>query len=355
VSADGLACDVRVRAGAFSVEAAFAVGPGELVALIGPNGAGKSTVLRAISGLLALDGGRLTLDGDVLDDPETGRFVPARRRAIGVVFQDRLLFDHLDVVENVAFGPRSRGASHATARRVALEWLERLGVAHLAASRPPQLSGGEAQRVALARALAVEPRLLLLDEPFAALDASTRIEVRREVRRHLAELDTPRVLVTHDPVEALGLADRIVVLEGGRITQVGDASELVASPRSSYVADLLGVNLLRGTLRGDELDLGDDRRVAVVNSNRHAGAALATISPRAITLHSQRPEGSARNVWSTTVADVDDQGDRVRVRVLDPLPLAVDVTRAARVELALAPGDPVWVSFKATEVVVAPD
>jgi molybdate transport system ATP-binding protein len=355
VSATGLACDVRVRTGAFSVEAEFAVAPGELVALIGPNGAGKTTVLRAISGLRALDGGRLTLDGDVLDDPETGHFVPARRRMIGVVFQDRLLFDHLDVVENVAFGPRSRGASRTDARRTARGWIERLGVAHLASSRPPQLSGGEAQRVALARALAVEPRLLLLDEPFAALDASTRIEVRREVRRHLAALATPRVLVTHDPIEALGLADRIVVLEQGRITQIGAPAELLASPRSTYVADLLGVNLLRGTLRGGELDLGGGRHVAVVATGVPDGLAIATIGPRAITLHTTRPEGSARNVWSTTVADVDDQGDHVRVRVVEPVPLAVDVTRAARAELGLAPGSPVWISFKATEVVVAAD
>jgi molybdate transport system ATP-binding protein len=355
MSVAGLACDARVNLGSFAVGAEFSVAPGELVALIGPNGAGKTTVLRAISGLQALDGGRLTLDGEVLDDPETGRFVPAPRRMIGVVFQDRLLFDHLDVVENVAFGPRSRGASRATARRGALDWLERLGVAQLAASRPPQLSGGEAQRVALARALAVEPRLLLLDEPFAALDATTRIEVRREVRRHLAGLSTPRILVTHDPIEALGLADRIVVLEHGRITQIGSPADLLAWPRSTYVADLLGVNLLRGTLRGDELDLGRDRRVAVVASAVPDGPAMATIAPRAITLHTNRPEGSARNVWSTTVADVDDQGDRVRVRVVDPLPLAIDVTRAARAELALAPGAPVWVSFKATEVVVAPD
>jgi molybdate transport system ATP-binding protein len=323
--------------------------------LIGPNGAGKSTVLRAISGLHALDRGRLVLDGEVLDDPATGRFVEAHRRMIGVVFQDGLLFDHLDVAENVAFGPRCRGVSRAGARRAAHDWLERLGIAHLASSRPRQLSGGEAQRVALARALAVEPRLLLLDEPFAALDASTRIEVRREVRRHLAGLPTPRILVTHDPIEALGLADRIVVLENGRITQIGSPADLLAWPRSTYVADLLGVNLLRGTLRGDELDLGGDLRVAVVASGVPDGPAIATVAPRSITLHANRPEGSARNVWSTTVVDVDDQGDRVRLRVLEPVPLAVDVTRAARAELALAPGMPVWVSFKATEVVVAPD
>jgi molybdate transport system ATP-binding protein len=351
----GLDYRASVVQGGFSLDAAFSVAAGELVALVGPNGAGKSTVLRSIAGLLAIDDGRIVLDDEVLDDPAVDRFVPARLRAIGVVFQDRLLFHHLDVVENVAFGLRSRGVARAAARRTAGEWLERLGIAHLATSRAVKLSGGEAQRVALARALAVEPRLLLLDEPFAALDASTRIEVRREMRRHLAALDTPRVLVTHDPIEALGLADRVVVIEDGRITQVGAPDDLVATPRSRYVADLLGMNLLRGTLQGDVLDLGGDRLIAVVNSTGITGSALATLSPNAVTLHSTRPEGSARNVWSTTVADVDDQGDRVRVRVLDPVPLAIDVTRAARTELALAPGTSVWVSFKATEVVVTPD
>jgi molybdate transport system ATP-binding protein len=354
MSGPGLDCRVVRQVGGFSLDAALAVQPGELVALVGPNGAGKSTLLRSIVGLDAVDAGRIVLDGTVLDDPESGTLVPARRRGIGVVFQDRLLFDHLDVVENVAFGVRGRKMSRREARRIALEWLERFGLAHLAASRPPALSGGEAQRVALARALAFEPRLLLLDEPFAALDASTRIEVRREVRRHLATLSVPRILVTHDPLEALGLADRIVVLEAGRITQVGAPADLAARPRSPYVADLLGVNLLRGTLRGDQLDLGDGRRIAVVAATR-SGPATATIAPRAVTLHRARPEGSARNVWATTVADVDDHGDRVRVRVGDPIPLAVDVTLAARDELQLAPGVPVWVSFKATEVAVAGD
>jgi len=351
----GAGLDVRaqVRVGTFDLDAAIAVEPGELLVLVGPNGAGKSTLLRAVMGLRAVDGGRITLAGETLDDPEADVFVPARRRAIGAVFQDRLLFEHLDVVENVAFGLRSRGTPRRAAREIAMQWLERFGLTALARSRPAQLSGGESQRVALARALAVEPRLLVLDEPFVGLDATTRVDVRRELRHHLAGVAAPRVLVTHDPIEALGLADRIVVLESGRVTQTGTPAEVAARPRSAYVADLLGVNLLHGTLRAATLELDGGHPVAVVNDDAITGPATAIITPRAVTVHTVRPQGSARNAWATTIADLDDQGERVRVRVGAPVPLSIDITPSARAELGLVPGAPVWISFKATDVAIA--
>ena len=192
--------------------------------------------------------------------------------------------------------------------------------------------------------------MLLLDEPFAALDATTKVEVRRDLQRHLATLTIPKILVTHDPIEAITLADRIVVLEAGRVLQTGTPDDLRARPRSHYVADLLGTNLLRGTLHGDVLELGSDRRVAVVHRAIADGPATATIHPRAITLHVVAPEGSARNVWSTVVEDLDDEGDRVRVRVGAPIPLVVEITPSARRDLELRPGSVVWVSFKATDV-----
>lgn len=355
MSGSGLDCRVRLQLGQLDLDATLCVEPGELVALVGPNGAGKSTLLRAIAGLHAVDEGRIELDGEVLDDPLTDRFVPPRRRAMGVVFQDRLLFDHMNVVDNIAFGLQSRGTRARVARQVAAEWIERLGLDGLAELRPPQLSGGQAQRVALGRALAFEPRLVLLDEPFAALDATTRVEVRRDLRRHLAELDIPRIIVTHDPVEAITLADRIVVLERGEITQDGSPDEIRARPRSQYVADLLGINLLRGTLRHSAIELADGLHISVVNHAGNDGPVTATIHPRAITLSATRPEGSARNVWATTVEDFDNDRDRVRVRVGGPLPLAVEITASARSELALQRGSEVWLSFKATEVAVEAD
>jgi molybdate transport system ATP-binding protein len=350
VTRRGLDSRVALQSGPLDLDVSVVAGRGELVVLVGPNGAGKSTVLHAIAGLRPIDAGVIELDGARLDDPEAGHFVPARERAIGVVFQDRLLFDHLTVVENVAFGLRSRGVGRRAAQRTACEWLERLGVGDLAGKRPPQLSGGEAQRVALGRALAFGPRLLLLDEPFAALDATTRVEVRRELRSHLAALEIPQILVTHDPVEAITLADKIVVLEAGRVVQTGTADDLRSHPRSRYVADLLGINLLRGTLRGGYLDVGAARPVAVANGTIRDGAATATIHPRAITLHLTAPEGSARNAWSTSVQELDDEGERIRVRVGAPIPLAIEITPLARTELALKPGASVWISFKATDV-----
>jgi molybdate transport system ATP-binding protein len=350
VTRAGLDSRVALQFGALDLDVSVTADRGELVVLVGPNGAGKSTVLHAIAGLRALDAGFIELDGVRLDDPAAGAFVPARERAIGVVFQDRLLFDHLTVAENVAFGLRSRGLRRRAAQRTACEWLERFGLGHLAGNRPPELSGGEAQRVALGRALAFEPRLLLLDEPFAALDATTRVEVRRELRSHLATLEIPQILVTHDPIEAITLADRIVVLEAGRVVQTGTADDLRTHPRSRYVADLLGVNLLRGTVRGANLDVGAAHSISVVNGTIPDGPATGTIHPRAITLHLTEPEGSARNVWSTSVQDLDDEGERIRVRVGAPIPLAVEITPSARSELSLQPGAPIWISFKATDV-----
>jgi molybdate transport system ATP-binding protein len=355
VSDAGLVCDLRLQRGTLALELALTVAPGELLVVVGPNGAGKSTLLRALAGLLPIDDGRIVLDGEVLDEGASGRFVESRRRSIGVVFQDLLLFDNMSVVENVAFGLRSRHRPRREARRVALEWLERLGLAPYADASPTSLSGGQAQRVALGRALAFGPKLLLLDEPFAALDATTRGEVRREVRSHLATLDVPKLLVSHDPVEAITLADRIVVLENGRVVQNGMPDEIRARPRSRYVADLVGLNLFRGELRDATLTLASGQKIAVAVDSVPDGPVVATLHPHAVTLHADTPEGSARNVWITEVTDVDDEGERVRVRVGAPVPLAVEVTRSARTELALAPGSRVWISFKATEVVVEPD
>ncbi|MDQ3293661.1 MAG: ATP-binding cassette domain-containing protein, partial [Actinomycetota bacterium] len=189
---------MRVRLGDLDLDIELRVGDGEVVALLGPNGAGKTTALRAIAGLQPLDGGRIELDGTVLDDPGTGAYVPTGDRPIGVVFQDYLLFPRQSTLDNVAFGLQARGRSKAAARAEARGWLERFGIADHADDKPAMLSGGQAQRVALARALATDPQLLLLDEPLAALDATTRLHVRTELRRHLATFDGARLLVTHD-------------------------------------------------------------------------------------------------------------------------------------------------------------
>ncbi|MGQ0521943.1 MAG: ABC transporter ATP-binding protein [Actinomycetota bacterium] len=348
----GLDAAVRLRKGGLGLDASLRVAAGEAVALVGPNGAGKSTFLRALAGLERLEAGRVVLDGEVLEDVDAGVRVPTEERPVGVVFQDHLLFPHLDALENVAFGLRSRGRPRTEARRLAFEWLERVGLDRRAGARPAELSGGEAQRVALARALAPGPRLLLLDEPLAALDVRTRVEVRRQLRLQLASFGGVWLLVAHDPLDAMALADRLVVLEAGRVVQAGSAADLGAAPRSAYVAELVGVNLFEG--RADGTRVVVDGGAVLVVAEPARGPVLAVVHPRAVALHRRRPEGTPRNVWSGQVHAVDLGGERARVRVGGPVPVVAEITAGAAADLGLVAGREVWVSIKASEVAVHP-
>ncbi len=343
---------LQLRLGRLDLDVALNAEPGGLVVIVGPNGAGKTTVLRCLAGLQPLDAGHIRVDGVTLDDPAGKIFVAPEHRPIGVVFQEGRLFPHLDAADNVAFGMRCRGVSRLEARRRAEGWLERIGLGGLGSSLPSTLSGGQAQRVALVRALAVGPHLLLLDEPLAALDATARVEVRRELRNALADFAGVRVLVTHDPVEALALAERIVVVEDGRVVQEGTPDDVRTRPRTRYVADLVGLNLFRGRGAGDRVVLDAGGEIAAPDSGY--GDVIAIVHPHAIALHRSRPEVSARNVWATVIDALDLEGDRVRVRLRGPVDLVAEVTPAAVTDLALAPGLEVWASVKATEVQVSP-
>jgi len=338
--------------GDLKLDVELVVPEGETVAILGPNGAGKTTLFRCLAGLAPIDEGHIVLDGEVLDDPTVSRFVPPERRSVGVVFQDYLLFPNLTARENVAFGLRARGVAKAEARCRAQEWLARVGLAGHAHQRPGALSGGQAQRVALARALATEPRLLLLDEPLAALDASARDQLRRELRPHIAAFGGLRLLVTHDPVDAYALADRVLILEAGKVVQSGSLSEVTAHPRSRYVAGLVGVNLLRGTGRDVTITTAGGAHIATADPVD--GPTFAVIQPHAVALYTSPPAGSPRNVWAMTVADLDRQGDRVRVRLAGELPLVAEITATSLATLGLRPGDDVWASVKATEVTTFP-
>ncbi len=344
-----LDAQVEVRLGTLDLDVKLTVAPGEVLAILGPNGAGKSTLLRALAGLVPLDSGRITLDDHVVDEPATATFVPAEQRPIGVLFQDSLLFAHLTVSENVAFGLRARGTARADARRRANAWLERVGLSKYAGAHPRTLSGGQAQRVALARALATNPRLLLLDEPLSALDVGTRGDVRRELRRHLQSFDGVRVMVTHDPVDAYALADRVAILDAGRLVQVGTISDVTAHPRSRYVAELVGTNLVTGTVTEGVLVTKAGARVVIADAE--PGLSFAVIRPQAITLQRGAPvDTSTRNVWPGRITDLDRLGDRVRVHLDGPLPLTAEITVAALNALALRPGDEIAASVKATDI-----
>lgn len=328
----------------------LSAGPGTTLAVVGPNGAGKTTLLRALLGLTPRSRARLRLgDVDVSD-------LPPHRRGVAWVPQDGALFPHLTALGNTAYGLRARGVPRREARRRAQEWLDRLGVGHLSARRPAQVSGGQAQRVALARALAARPRLLLLDEPLAALDQTTRAQVRHTLRTHLDGFGGVCLIVTHDPVEAVSLADRVLVLDDGRALQDAPPAEVTRHPRSPWVARMLGRNAWPGTATAEGLDLSGGGRLVVAEPLPAGTPALAVIAPEAVSVHREKPGGSPRNVWPGTVREITSSGSRLRVLVAsDQAPdLVAEITPQAAAELGLADGVSVWTGVKATEATVVP-
>jgi molybdate transport system ATP-binding protein len=343
-----LSASVRVRRGRLDLDVDLEAADGEVLAVLGPNGAGKSTLLRVLAGLLVPDGARVVVDGEVWDDAT--RHLPAHRRRIGMVFQDHLLFPHLSVLENVAFGLRTRGVRRHAARGAAADWLTRVGIGDLGDRRPGALSGGQAQRAALARALVGNPALLLLDEPLSALDARTRLTVRAELRRHLAEFPGSTVLVTHDPVDAMALADRVVVVEDGAVVQSGTPADVSRHPRTDYVARLVGLSLLPGTAEGRTVHLDAGGVVAV--ADEASGPVFAAVRPESVAVYLSRPDGSPRNVWPARLVGATPHGTSVRCELAGEVPLAADVTAAAFAELGLAAGSEVWAVVKASEVAV---
>ncbi len=348
----GLAASFRARRGeAFEVAVDLTIDTGETVALLGPNGAGKSTVVDALAGHLPIEEGSIALGERVLDDGRV-TFVAPDARNIGVVFQNYLLFDHLDVVDNIAFGLAVE-APRREARERARAWLEPMGLVELAKRKPPELSGGQAQRVAVARALAPAPDLVLLDEPLAALDARTRHQVRRTLAQHLSAYAGPRLLITHEPMDAFLLADRIVVMEDGVIVQRGTPDDIRRAPATEYVAALSGTNLLTGRADSGQLTVPEGPRLATSDVSAN-GDVLIVIDPAAVALYPDEPHGSPRNTWLAEVESVERLGDIVRVRLGGPLKLMCDITPAAATALGVTPGQSLWATVKATEVSVSP-
>lgn len=335
----------RLTLGDFHLAIDLACSPGEVVALLGPNGAGKSTVLRALAGLTAIDSGQITIGERVVDDPAHDVFVAAEERRVGMVFQDYALFPHLTVRENIEFGPRSRNQPVADLET----WLDRFELTDIADRRPVNISGGQAQRCALARALVTEPEVLLLDEPLAALDAATRQDVRSQLRHYLHTFEHGAILVTHDPLDAMVLADTIVVLEDGRVSQRGPTAYVASQPLTPYVAALMGVNLVAGLAADGELSC-DGGGVLRSSDTTVSGRALAIVRPEAVSLHAHQPEGSPRNVWEGTVLDVQSSLDRVVVTLSGPPDLTINVTHAAVAQLGITVGSRLWLSLKATDV-----
>lgn len=357
VLSEGAYLDGHVVAdrGDFTLDAEVCARAGQVVALLGPNGSGKTTALHALAGLIPVRDGHVRVAGQQWADGRRQR--EASERHTGLVVADHLLFPHLTVLANVAFGPRSRGQSRASATARARAELAALGIADFADRRPRELSNGQAQRVALARALATDPALLLLDEPLAALDPDTRSLVRATLHHRLASFAGATVLVTHDPLDALTLADELVFLDAGRVVQRGTPAEVIARPRTPYVAQVVGLNLYAGhALDGTTVQTSWGRVVAA--PHEHRGESWVAFAPSAVALYPARPEGSPRNTWELLVVGVEVAGQRARVH-LQPLgmpgvSLASEVTVASVVALGLAPGVRVWGTVKAAEVTAYP-
>jgi molybdopterin-binding protein len=338
-------------------------GPGVTV-IVGPSGAGKSTLLRVIAGLTRPDSGVISLAGKEIDNTKRGYHAAPGRRDISLVFQEYALFPHLSVQENVAYGLCARHVPRAERRQRVVRMLERLAIAELAGARPDRISGGQRQRVALARALVLEPRALLLDEPLAALDVQTRASVRAELRAILSDVGIPTLLVTHDYADALAFRERILMLVEGKVVQDGPHAELLAHPRSRFVADFTGVNFFDGTLHDHDPDrlgrisLAGGVEIFAPAEGVAPGPVTVSLHPWEVTVSAERAMDSARNALSGTVVDILPLGSRVRIVLRSvasaELSLVAEITPEAVTALDCHEGQRLVATFKATALRVSP-
>jgi iron(III) transport system ATP-binding protein len=303
-------------------DVSFSLAPGEIVCLLGPSGCGKTTLLRLAAGIERPDGGRVLFDGQEMAGPS--RFVPPERRNIGLMFQDFALFPHLSILENVAFGLRNLPREEA--RLIARHALERVGLAHYAGSYPHHLSGGEQQRVALARALVPRPQVMLMDEPFSGLDQRLRESVRAETLTLLRETRASCLLVTHDPVEAMGLADRIFLMRQGRMIQAGTPEQLYRHPVDAAAARFFSD---ANELVGRAVDGRVETALGYFPITNHPGSAEAIVLVRPQGIR-HAPDGEGPEGY---VTEARFQGDDVKCSILfkgleDPLTALIDARQA---------------------------
>lgn len=342
-----LVVDGSVSQGDFTLTVSMELAAGRVLGILGPNGSGKTTLIRAVSGLQALSSGSVVV-GDVAWQSPSGCLAP-QQRAVGLVLAEPVLFPHLSAVDNVAFGPRSRGMPTGPARDRARAELTGLGLEEFADRKPGALSTGQAQRVALARALATDPEVLLLDESLAGLDPQTRTSVRGVLASRLAGFEGCTLMITHDPVDALTLADELLFLADGVVVQRGTPAQVAAAPTSPYAAQIVGLNLLAAVSDSPgraQCGLG------IVHTTAEAiGPVWLSIRPNALSLWPAPPAGSPRNTWRLTVTGVELLGQTARVLLTAGSDrLIAEVTALAVHELSLAPGTEIWASVKATEI-----
>lgn len=351
--------ECRARLQQRGVDLRLELASGDVLAVLGPNGAGKSTLLSLIAGLLRPDQARIVVADTVLTDTAAGVFVPPYERGVAMLAQQPLLFPHMTVAANVAYGPRCHGRSRGEARGIARHWLRAVDAEHLSDRRPAELSGGQGQRIAIARALATEPSLLLLDEPTAALDVAVAPSVRRLLRSILQADQRTAVIVTHDLLDALAIANKVVVVEQGRIVEHGTVREVLDCPRTNFAARMAGVNLISGVVAEPGIIRTPwGATISGMGGPEVGSSAVAVFAPTAVSIHTEPPHGSPRNVIRTTIAEFEVHGATVRVRSTgqpDGRPaLFADITPAAMADLDLAPGREVYFAVKTMEIGIHP-
>ena len=348
-----LEAQFELRRGNLAITANIRVGAGEIVALLGPNGAGKTTLLECVAGALAISNGHISISGATVDDPGAGIWQPPENRQIGMVFQDNLLFPHMNVIDNVAFSLRCNGHSKKSARRKAAEVLLFLGVAELERKPVEELSGGQTKQVAIARSIIQEPSLLLLDEPLSGLDALASSKLRAFAVNNLKALQIGCLLVTHDSDFVVEIADRVYVLESGIVTEFGQPDDLRPKPNTPYVADFAGTNSYNGMVRNGQLVINPSFQLQVANLST-VGPVNVSINPRSISLHRNASQGSPRNNLPVVIDSVESLGDITRIVTYEPTPLVIDITTISANELNVRQGEHLWATIKATEIDVEP-
>lgn len=349
-----LEADLRLSIGGRALEANISAAPGDVVAVIGRNGAGKTTILRALAGLHPLEAGRVAFDGEVWDSPSENIYIPTERRGIGMLFQENYLFSNMSVLENVTFGLRARKVASSEARRRALELLERLNLESLASRPASELSGGESRRVAFARTFITNPKLLLLDEPLAPADAGSKPVIRRELQAGLGAPGCICILVTHDPADALTLANRLIVVDGGRVVQSGGVDAVLRHPKTDFTADFANINIYKGTAVGGIITIENGETIVAASGE---GNVIVAIPASAVAVHHHPPQGSPRNAWPGVITHIETHTDRVRLHIegkpnIGKFNIRADVTAASVRSMDLRPSKSIWVSVKATEVSV---
>ncbi len=314
---------------------------GEVIAVLGPNGAGKTSLLHALLGWLELESGWIMVDGEVIDSPDTDSYVPPQHRPFGMVFQDGLLFPHMSVEKNILFG----AGKDFNLKPLA----ESLQANELLAKFPSELSAGERQRAAIARSLAARPKVLFLDEPFSALDIQGKRRGRSLLKEALAIGVSGCLIVTHDLVDAFTLADRVMIIEGGKLTQFDVPDRIRSRPGSEWIADLVGWNYYEGIGEGSVVTLPHGTTIFTAQDDLD-GPTSISINPASVSIFKSQPSGSPRNSWLSSIKNIEILDGRARVSLVGEIDICADITTAAANELRQSISSEVWVSVKATEV-----